>query len=141
MKCFLNNVLMFFTVLMLAACATPPKPEEIKSADYGEKPSTNDMVSAAKNYMSKSLYDPYSAVYSCSKPVKSWITAGAGKEGNVEFNRTYFGYSSACTINAKNRFGGYTGNQEYLFMIYGKGNGKYYFAHFDGYQQLEMVTE
>lgn len=141
MKRFLNNVLMFFAVFMLAACATPPKSEEVKSANYGEKPSTDDMVSAAKNHMSKSLYDPYSAVYSCTKPAKSWVIAGSGKEGNVKFGRTYFGYTSVCTINAKNRLGGYVGDQEYLFMIYGKENGRYYFAYFDGYQQLEQVPE
>ena len=115
---FFNTVLMFFVVLLLTACQTPPpKPEVIKSANYGMKPSKEQMVAAAKQYMSKRLFDPYSAMYSCSTPVKSWITAGAGSEGNVQYNKTYFGYSSACTINARNRLGGYTGDEEYLFMI------------------------
>jgi hypothetical protein len=141
MKRCLNIVLMFVSIFLFSACASLPKPGVVKSANYGEKPSVDFMVSAAQKHMSKFLIDPYSAVYSFSPPVKSWAIGGSGSEGNVQMGKTYFGYSSVCTINAKNRFGGYTGNQEYLFMIYEKNGNKYYFAHFDGYQALEVVTE
>lgn len=125
---------LLLTTIALAGCLTanPPKPEEVSAAEYGTKPSTTEMVSAVKNYMSKRLIDPYSAVYECSTPSKSWVIGGSGSEGNVEFNRTYFGYFSNCTINAKNKLGGYTGSKEYYFMIYTR-NGERYLAHFDGY--------
>lgn len=140
---FLNTALMFLVVFLLAACQTPPpKLEVIKSANYGIKPSKDKMVAAAKQFMSERLIDPYSAIYSCSTPVKSWATGGMGGGENVKFGRTYFGYASVCTINAKNKFGGYTGNEEYLFMISElEQNGRYYFRYFAGYEALETVPE
>jgi len=125
---------------VLAGCLTanPPKPDEIRAANYGTKPSTTEMVSAVKNHMSKQLIDPYSAVYACSNPTKAWVTGGSGSEGNVQFNKTYYGYLSTCTINAKNKLGGYTGSKEYDFMIYVQ-NGERYLAHFDGYGAAGQV--
>lgn len=136
---FLNAVLMFFVVLLLAACNTPPpKYEVVKAANYGAKPSKDKMVAAAKRFMSERLIDPYSAVYACTTPIRSWIIGGTS--GNVESGRIYFGYSSHCTINAKNRLGGYTGNKKYLFMISElEQNGQYYFYHFDGYQDYQAL--
>ncbi len=126
-------------VSLLAACAgVPPSPEEVRAANYGSRPSRDEMISAVKNYTSKTLIDPYSAVYSCSTPVKSWIIGGPGSAGNVKMGKTYYGYSSVCTINAKNRFGGYTGNKESTYMIYVQ-NGSSYLAHFDGHNGGGLV--
>ena len=126
-------------VSLLAACGTaPPKPEEVRAADYGSKPSTEEMVSAVKNYASKTLIDPYSAMYSCSMPVKSWIIGGSGSEGNVQMGKTYYGYASVCAINAKNKFGGYTRSKESTYMIHVQ-NGSQYLAHFDGHQGAAKV--
>ena len=125
----------------LAACVgMQPKPDEINSANYGPKPTTDKMVLAVKNYMATKLIDPYSAVYECSEPRKSRVLAGAGSEGNVNFNQIYYGYLSTCIINAKNRFGGYAGHKEYLFMIHPQ-NGGSALAHFDGFQSGGVVPE
>lgn len=119
MKMHINkSILYILTIISLAACmGMQPKPDEVNSANYGQKPTIEQMVSAVKSYMSNRLIDPYSAVYECSEPRKAWILAGAGGEGNVNFNQTYYGYLSTCLINAKNRLGGYAGGKEYSFMI------------------------
>ena len=136
-----TTALYLSALFSLSACeGVQPKPDEIHSANYGQKPTTERMIATVKNYMSKKLIDPYSAVYECSEPRKSWIVAGAGSEGNVNFNRTYYGYFSTCFINAKNRLGGYTGRQEYYFMIY-PVNGGTALAHFDGFQSGGPVPE
>lgn len=124
-----------FLSAFLAGCLTvnPPKPEEIQAANYGTGPSHSEMVSAVKNYMSKRLIDPYSAVIECSSLAKGWVIGGSGSQGNVQYGKTYYGYRSLCTINAKNRLGGYTGAKEYLFMIY-ELNGERHLAHFDGWE-------
>lgn len=140
MKPLRISIALIVTCSLVACVAIPPKPEAVRAANYGSKPSRDEMVSAVKNYMSKSLIDPYSAVYSCSIPVKSWIIGGSGSEGNVQMGKTYFGYTSECTVNAKNRLGGYTGNNESTYMLYVE-NGKRYLAHFDGHNGGEQVPE
>lgn len=128
-----------FLASLLAACgAVPPKSDEVMMANYGNKPSRGEMVELVKEYASKTLFDPYSAKYSCSTPAKYWIIGGSGDEGNVQMGKTYFGYASVCAINAKNRFGAYTGNKESTYMIYVE-NGSKYLAHFDGIREAEEV--
>lgn len=136
-----KSMLCTFMVISLAACVGPqPKLDEIKLANYGEKPSTDKMILAVKSYMETRLIDPNSALYECSEPRKSWVLAGAGSEGNVNFNQIYYGYLSTCIINAKNRFGGYAGRKEYFFMIYPQNAGSA-LAHFDGFQSGAFVPE
>ena len=62
--------------------------------------------------ISKTLIDPYSAVIKCGVPVKGWL--------NSAF-KNYFGYMMGCTVNAKNRFGGYVGEKEVYFWIRDNG--------------------
>lgn len=125
--------------IVLSACATPPTADAIRSADYGNRPHPELMPYAVKNYMSKFLFDPYSAVYNCSTPRKAWVIAGvSGDRQNVNTGETYYGYFSTCTINAKNRFGGYTGAQEYDFLIHSSG-GKYRLYHFGAIPRMAYV--
>jgi hypothetical protein len=136
-----KSILCILPAISLAACVgTHPKLNEINSANYGQKPTTDKMILAVKNYMATRLIDPNSAVYECNEPRKSWVLAGAGREGNVNLNQMYYGYLSNCIINSKNRFGGYAGRKEYFFMIYPQ-NGGSALAHFDGFQSGAFVPE
>ena len=127
-------------IFSLMACKAPaPKPEAIKSANYGTRPSSQTMLNAVQQYMSQRLVDPDSAKYQCGIPTKSWITAGYSDDDNATSDRTYFGYYFICYINAKNRLGGYAGNQEYHFMIYptAKGSAIVHFAGFSAGAPVE----
>jgi hypothetical protein len=111
-----------------------------RKANYGPRPTTSQMLSMVKERMSKSLIDPYSAVYQCAAPVKAWVIAGNSSQGNVQPGRTYYGWLSTCTINAKNRLGAYVGAEEHDFMIVDV-NGTPRLAHFAGYQAAGEVLE
>lgn len=141
MKHFFKASLYLVTLFALTACGgMPPKPDAIQAANYGKKPTKDEMTSAVGSYMSKRLIDPYSAVYECSNPEKAWVIGGPGSEGNVQLGRTYYGYLSTCTINSKNRLGGYVGAQEYMMMLY-DCNGSACIAYFDGYRDMGLVPE
>ena len=129
------------TSVLMAGCQTPaPTPDQKINANYGPSVSQAAMLSSVKKYMSQRLIDPLSATYQCDTPQKAWLVGGSGSEGNVEYGRTYYGYYSVCTINPKNRFGGYTGAKESHFMIY-QNNGRSALAHFDGFQSGGPVSE
>lgn len=99
---FISLVLTF----TLFGCAIPPTQQEIASADYGLYP--KDYEEIIKSYMNNILKDPMSAQYTfLGAPQIAW-TAYGGKK---------FGYGTCVRINAKNSFGGYTGNQLSYFLI------------------------
>ena len=136
-----RNVLICITfVFSLTACTTLPTQAQIDGADYGPKVSTDTMTTAVKHQMSKRLIDPDSAVYACSTPVKAWMIGGTGDASNVQMDKTYYGSVSVCSINAKNRFGGYTGATEYNFMIY-REDGSLHLGIFDGHHGYGQVPE
>ena len=105
----------FFLVVFIAICATGCAPgvkemshAEILMADYGVYP--EDYQQAVKDYMNGILIDPGSARYS------NW--KGPSKGGVKDSFAGYvFGYRVCVDINAKNSFGGYTGNQRSFFII------------------------
>jgi len=132
---------LILTCVLIAGCQTPaPTKNQLTNANYGPQVSQSTMMAAVKKYMSQRLIDPLSATYQCDTPQKAWLVGGSGSEGNVEYGRTYYGYYSVCVINAKNRFGGYTGAKESHFMIY-QSNGRSALAHFDGFQSGGPVSE
>lgn len=98
-----------------------PTQQEIESADYGPYPVEYEQI--IKNYMQGILKDPSSATYQfLGSPRSGWNGMGGKK----------FGYMVCVNINAKNSFGGYTGNRMSYFMIhYGRviyashGDGRY----------------
>ncbi|EFL80900.1 hypothetical protein [Actinobacillus pleuropneumoniae] len=92
---------------------TLPKP----NADYGKYP--KDYKVLIKNYMNKQLKDPDSAKYSeFSKPRKEHVIYKAKSGIPLTEGDVYYGYSSCVQVNAKNSYGGYTGNQAYWFFFY-----------------------
>lgn len=91
----------------LSGCAAPPTKQQLDSADYGRYPS--DYQQTIRHYMQFVLKDPASANYTfLNEPRTGWNSFGGLK----------FGYVVCAYINAKNSFGGYTGNRMSYFMIY-----------------------
>ena len=86
---------------ILSGCATTPRPtaEQINMANCGPLPSNHEV--AIKMIIDPHLFDPYSAVYTFSKPEKAW---------NNMAGDSIYGWRVCGTINAKNRFGGYIGS-------------------------------
>ncbi len=97
----------FLTIAtILSGCETLPTKSQMAVADYGEVPVPESAIRAAKNEISKQLIDPYSAKIDCKPPMKGAL--------NKVFENKY-GYLTVCYVNAKNRFGAYTGINEYYF--------------------------
>lgn len=103
-----------FTMLV-TGCSIAPTSQEMQSYHYGPRPSTESALGAIIRHMQPKLIDPDSAKYQCAPPRKggAWTCEGSNSCGNR------MGYILACLINDRNRFGGYTGNQQYYFMIQG----------------------
>jgi hypothetical protein len=64
-----------------------------------------------KYQLSKDLFDPYSAVFDFNPPEK-WIY------------KDNYGHMFFVTMNAKNRFGAYTGKRLYCFFCFPNGDVK-----------------
>ena len=115
-----KNMITCIVLGVLTGCVTQPTKEsdrpiaetvDTANADYGQYPSNH--VDLVKQWASANLKDPDSVRYTrISKPRKEFM---------VENLKPSFGYSVCATINAKNSYGGYTGNQTYWMMIQ---NGK-----------------
>lgn len=92
-------------ILSLGACAVarPIPIDQAANMDCGPFPS--DYQERIISAMSKKLIDPYSAQYEFNEPEKATYKDGCG---------WYF----VMGVNAKNRFGGYTGIELHQFIIY-----------------------
>ena len=108
----------FALALGLAGCAVAPRvtQEQLASADYGSEPTVDQAEAIIKSYLMATLLDPDSAKYrGPSKVQKYWATEG-------EYGtKVYYGYIAFYAVNAKNAYGGYTGEQRNAVMI---RNGK-----------------
>jgi len=95
-------------LFVLVGCATGslPTTEQLSKEHFTECPS--DCQLQIQKQLSKDLLDPYSAVYAYSVPEKFVY------QGN-------FGYRVFGSVNAKNRFGGYVGEQVHMFMCFPDG--------------------
>ena len=95
-------------------------PQEVAAADFGKLPT--DYKEMVKRDLLGQLKDPYSAVMTFGEPRKGYAAKGLVNGGG---NR--FGYYIPVAVNAKNSYGGYTGDQMYyyfftegiLYMTYG----------------------
>ncbi len=80
------------------------------NADYGTYPADYEAVVTV--YMEKTLKDPESVRYrEFSKPRKEHIIT------NIDAKEATYGYSVCVLVNAKNSYGGYTGNHQYWFFL------------------------
>lgn len=101
-----NIFSLFILFLFITGCAIKPTQQELESADYGNYPENYEGI--IKSHMNTVLKDPYSAQYRfLNSPRKAWNGWGGTK----------FGYVVCVNINAKNGFGGYTGEKLYYFLL------------------------
>lgn len=113
MKKFFLALGFTISALMITGCAPkPPSHTAISSANYGKLP--EDYQQQIKNHMSTVLKDPESARYTFEPPFKAYSQDGSMSStgGGVTY-----GYVAGVQLNAKNSYGGYTGNQLYVFMF------------------------
>lgn len=93
-------------ILMTGCAISPPTAQEAENADYGEYPSAYREI--VKAHMEYRLKDPSSAIYNfLNTPKRDWY----------RLNTIYYGYGVCVAINAKNSYGGYTGNKVNYFLI------------------------
>lgn len=93
---------MMIGLMMLTGCAAPPP-----NVDYGPPPT--NFQAPIKAYFDLVLKDPESARYRFGPPVPGYSNAGLIYGGGV----AHVGYIVDVAVNAKNSFGGYTGNKFY----------------------------
>lgn len=88
--------------IFVASCASyQPTALNIDSGRRAAMPTSKGAVEeAVKAYFSSKLFDPYSAQYSLSEPINSYM----GWYGDP-----MHGWFVCGTVNAKNRMGGYVG--------------------------------
>lgn len=94
----------------------PPSEYELANADYGLPPSENygEQVRAV---MEKRLKDPESARYRFSSPDKEWIPRhhfDPDVKGQPSRHGQLFGWRVDFGVNAKNSYGGFTGEKSYM---------------------------
>jgi len=96
---------------LLPGCSTPYSREELAELDYGPYPS-DGYEERIKDHFKGRLIDPTSPIYTFTQPVKRW------HGGVVIFGiERGYGWRVCGTVNAKNRFGGYTGAQLFYVLI------------------------
>jgi len=113
----------------LVGCAGPvPK----KSADLklGSPPTKEEAMQRISAYLNDTLIDPESAKVVCTHvPTPGWVWPGIGSD-------LHYGYLSLCDVNAKNRYGGYTGAKRYVFRFNGTE-----FEHHDVVPKMGLVKD
>ena len=103
------------TVALLAAtimtgCATGFK-QPATGSNYGAYPENYETL--VKQSFDETLIDPESARFRFLKPRKGYSNRGWALGGDVVWQ----GYLVQTRVNAKNRFGGYTGFKSYVLMV------------------------
>ncbi len=94
---------------MLTGCA--PSAEQLAVADYGLRPSDTTAKAIAQSYISERLKDPESARIRWGSIEQSWFRQMGGK--------TRFAWRLPASVNAKNSYGGYTGDKPWAFFFRG----------------------
>jgi hypothetical protein len=82
----------------------------VSGADYGSYPSNYQGI--IKKSLARTLKDRNSAKYSeFTEPVKEYAIENATEK------KAIYGYAVCVLVNAKNSYGGYTGNERHWFFI------------------------
>lgn len=87
--------------------------DNLANVNYGVKPSNSEAAASARKYFEQVLIDPDSLRLGCDENTrKGWARDRMS-------DRPSYGYLLRCDVNAKNRFGGYTGNKNYILVLNG----------------------
>ena len=105
------KILALIFTLILASCSTHLTRDEWSNINFGKKPNNPNYL--IEQSLKRVLIDPDSLKLSCDEPKQGW----ASKDNF--FNQIKYGWLVFCTVNAKNRFGGYTGNTPYIYLFRG----------------------
>jgi hypothetical protein len=88
--------LLCLVLLVAAGCVSATPPPTLATANIGPPPVGYEPE--IKALFDGGLKDPYSAVYTFQRPVRSWF-----------YDETQMNWAVCGTLNAKNAFGGYVG--------------------------------
>ncbi|OQW62748.1 MAG: hypothetical protein BVN29_18495 [Nitrospira sp. ST-bin5] len=104
-----RDLLVALLILSLGGCASGGRPtaEQLANNSFSECPSNHQEV--VQQRLSANLIDPYSARFRFSTPEK-YVHGGQ------------YGHMFTVGLNAKNRFGGYVGEQVHQFMCFPNGS-------------------
>lgn len=110
----LGALIVIVLALLVPGCATSeptgpkfvaPTPSEIQASDPGPVPT--DYEAAIREFWASRLKDPTSPLYAFRSPVK-------GYSSRLPDGQPYcFGWRIPYALNAKNSYGGYSGNEAY----------------------------
>lgn len=102
------------SALIISGCSTPVTQSQVQNANFSEKPTDTEAFELIKSYLQNTLIDPNSLILKCS-PV-----TGKGWARYYMTDKPTFGYLVLCSVNAKNKLGGYTGQTPYMYVINGR---------------------
>ena len=106
---FLKLVVISCSFLLFGCGASRPTPQQLTSANYGERP--KNIESLITDHVKETLIDPDSMKnLKIGQPQRGWTLTNYGKT-------ILYGYWVRYSLNAKNRFGGYTGQQQQCAFI------------------------
>jgi len=101
-------------LIVLAGCvpAAPITKQELASANYGAPMTQAQITASARQFFDGYLKDPYSAVYHWQPAQKGIITTSI-----LEGRKHLAGYILDGVVNAKNSYGGYTGDEHFQLLV------------------------
>ncbi|WP_410707004.1 hypothetical protein [Citrobacter braakii] len=115
MRKLMSAFMLIASAVAISGCAPkPPSQMQISSASYGSLPA--NYQEQIKNHMNSILKDPESARYTFQPTFKGYSQDGSMSDSS---GGVRYGYVAPVLVNAKNSYGGYTGNQQYVFMFSG----------------------
>ncbi len=104
--------LWLFACVLLGGCVTGPSAEQLANADYGEPISEQEARAKAERWVRSILKDPESARFQWDRFGQGWVSNGLLNGGGYTY-----GYLLLGRVNARNSFGGYTGDRNYKFIF------------------------
>jgi hypothetical protein len=100
-------------VLILTGCVSAPTKSQLSHLDYGAPPKDYEM--AIKHYFDGVLIDPDTAYYNFELPRKFWYNDKSFFGGKLSA-----GYLVRVGVNSKNKYGGYSTEETYGFLMKGE---------------------
>jgi len=105
-------IIFLFLPVLFTGCETGPSENQLSSANYGPFP--DDYEKIIRSFVDRVAIDPDPSSTHCrfEQPKKGWM-----KNDRDPFAVYEFGWIVAGWINAKNHYGGYSGEKSWDFLI------------------------
>jgi len=107
--------MLLLIAMALSSCAgyaLTPSESTIAALDYGSPIDQREAELSARTYFQKALKDPYSAVLEFGPVGPGYVAEPVANGGKL-----HYGYILDAKVNAKNSFGGYTGETLYKLVF------------------------